>query len=190
MTTHLTKTVPGSLQAQAQATNTSLAETFLNCDLIALVDTSGSMDAHDAPGHQKRYDAACTELAPLQANHPGKLGVIVFSSAVMFCPGGQPPFLAGGTDLVAALDYVQLVDGLCDLVIISDGEPDDRDAALQRAERFKASAISCVYVGPEGGLGQAFLAKLARASRGQSVTAANTAQLAERLEPLLLAAGA
>lgn len=189
MTHTLTRTVPGSLQAQAQASNTSLAETFLNCDLVVLVDTSGSMDAHDAPGYQKRYDAACTELAAIQKKHPGKIGVIAFSSTVMFCPGGVPPFLSGGTDLAAALDYVHLLDGLCEIVVISDGEPNSPDAALRQAKRFTQSAISCVYIGPEGEPGQAFLTKLARIARGQAVMAAKTAQLAARLEPLLLAAG-
>lgn len=107
----------------------------------------------------------------------------------MFCPGGVPPFLSGGTDLAAALDYVHLLDGLCEIVVISDGEPNSPDAVLQQAKRFTQSAISCVYIGPEGGSGQAFLAKLARASSGQAVMAAKTAQLAARLEPLLLAAG-
>lgn len=190
MSTNVMRTVPGSLQAQAQANTTSLAETFLSCDLIALVDTSGSMSASDAPGAQKRYDAACMELAAIQKKHPGKIGVIAFASTVLFCPGGQPPFLSGGTDLASALDYVRLLDGLCDLVVISDGEPQSADDALQQAQRFKQSAISCIYVGPEGGPGQAFLTTLARTSRGQSVVATKTAQLAARLEPLLLAAGA
>lgn len=185
----LRQTVPGSLQAQAEASGASLAETFLSCDLIVLVDVSGSMQATDAPGDATRYDAACRELAQLQASHPGKLGVIAFSTSPVFCPGGQPPMLSGGTDLAAALDYAHLVDGLCDLVVISDGEPNNQSKALAAARRFRESTISCVFVGPEGGPGQAFLVKLATASRGQSVTAEKTAQLATKIETLLLAAG-
>lgn len=185
----LTKTVPGSLRAQAQAAGTSLAETFLSCDLIILVDVSGSMDAPDAPGGRVRYDAACDELAKLQASHPGKVGVIAFSTTPQFCPGGTPPFLAGGTNLAEALDYAHLVDGLCELVVISDGEPNSEHQALQAAARYRESTISCVYVGPEGGAGQAFLRRLAQASGGQAVTAAKTAQLAAQVERLLLAAG-
>lgn len=188
--THLVTITKGSLQQQAQASNTSLAETFLGCDLIVLIDTSGSMSAHDAPSGQSRYDAACRELGMLQAKHPGKVGVIAFSSSVVFCPGGVPPFLGGGTDLTAALDYCHLVNGLCELVVISDGEPNDERSALASARRFDQSVISTVYVGPEGGSGQAFLRRLAAASGGQHVTATKTAQLATKLEPLLLAAGA
>lgn len=185
----LRQTVPGSLQAQAQASGTSLAETFLSCDLIVLVDVSGSMQATDAPGGATRYDAACRELAQLQASHPGKLGVIAFSTSPVFCPGGQPPMLGSGTDLAAALDYAHLVDGLCELVVISDGEPNSQSDALAAAARYRESAISCVFVGPEGGPGADFLRKLAAASRGQSTTATNTANLAKQVSRLLLAAG-
>lgn len=185
----LQQTVPGSLQAQAAASGATLAETFLSCDLIVLVDVSGSMQATDAPGGAMRYDAACRELATLQASHPGKLGVIAFSTSPVFCPGGQPPGLFGGTDLAAALDYAHLVDGLCALVVISDGEPNDQSAALAAAARYTQSDISTVYVGPEGGAGAAFLRTLAAASRGQSTTATNTANLATQVSRLMLAAG-
>ena len=189
MRTSLTTVIPGSLQAQAEASGAGLAETFLSCDLIVLIDVSGSMDTRDAPGGRIRYDAACDELAKLQAGHPGKVGVIAFSTTPQFCPGGKPPFLSGGTNLADALDYAHLVNGLCNLVVISDGEPNDEQAALAAARRFTESAISTVYVGPEGGAGQAFLRRLAAASGGQSVTAAKTAQLAAQVERLLLAAG-
>lgn len=185
----LSQTVPGSLQAQAATSGATLAETFLSCDLIVLVDVSGSMQAQDAPGGATRYDAACRELAQLQANHPGKLGVIAFSTSPVFCPGGQPPLLAAGTDLAAALDYAHLVDGLCELVVISDGEPNSQGDALTAAKRYRESTISCVFVGPEGGPGADFLRKLATASRGQSVTAEKTQGLAKSVSQFLLAAG-
>lgn len=187
--TALTRAVQGSLQAQATASGAGLAETFLSCDLIAIVDVSGSMDACDAPGGRTRYDAACRELAALQANHPGKIGVIAFSSTTVFCPGGQPPMLAGGTNLAAALEFAHIADGCgIQFVVISDGEPNSESAALQAAGRFQ-SRIDTVYVGPEGGSGAAFLRQLAAASGGQHVTAAKTAQLAQQVERLLLASG-
>lgn len=189
MSKALTTVVPGSLADQAKQSGGSLAETFLNCDLIVLIDTSGSMAAPDAPGGLQRYDAACRELATLQKSNPGKIGVIGFSSYPEFFPGGTPNFQAGGTDLAAALDYARLVDGLCDLVVISDGEPDNQESALIGARRYKSSKISCVFVGPENGPGAEFLRKLAAANRGQSVTAEKTKHLASQIERLLLAAG-
>lgn len=189
MSKAIMQVVPGSLQDQATASGGSLAETFLNCDLVVLVDTSGSMIDSDAPGGRRRYDAACDELAKLQASQPGKIGVIGFSSYPAFCPGGQPPFQKGGTDLAAALDYARLVDGLCKVVVISDGQPDNEEAALRAARAYTTSEISTVYVGPEGGAGQDFLRKLAAANRGQSVTAEKTKQLAAKIERLMLSAG-
>lgn len=45
-----TAIIPGSLSAISQQSNKPLAETFLNVDLLILVDMSGSMESHDAPG--------------------------------------------------------------------------------------------------------------------------------------------
>lgn len=189
MSKAIMQVVPGSLQDQATASGGSLAETFLNCDLVVLVDTSGSMIDNDAPGGKRRYDAACDELAKLQASQPGKIGVIGFSSYPEFCPGGKPAFQKGGTDLAEALDYARIIDGLCDVVVISDGQPDNEEAALRSARAFKSSKLSTVYVGPEGGPGADFLRKLAAANRGQSVTAEKTKQLAQKIERLMLSAG-
>lgn len=188
--TALSRTIPGSLQAQSNASGAGLAETFLSCDLIAIIDVSGSMSAQDAPGEYSRYDAACRELAALQARHPGNIGVIAFSSTTIFCPGGVPPFLEAGTNLAEALEYAHVADG-CDIqfVVISDGEPQSEADALRVAGRFQ-SRIDTVYVGPEGGRGVAFLRQLAAASGGQHVTAAKTAQLAQQVERLRLTSGA
>lgn len=180
-------TVPGSLQAQADATGASLAETFLSCEAIVIVDVSGSMNARDARGGRSRYDVACAELARLQADIPGKLGVIAFSTYPQFCPGGKPVYQGGGTDLAAALEEAHLADG-CGIrfMVISDGEPNDEQRALAVAGRFQ-SRIDCIYIGPEGGPGSDFLRRLAAASGGQSVTAAQARQLAGTVERLLLA---
>lgn len=183
---HALTTVPGSLQAQADASGASLAETFLNCDLLALVDVSGSMGACDAPDGHSRYEAACSELATLQANHPGKIGVIAFSTTAQFCPGGKPSFLSGGTDLTEALEYAHIADGCgIRLVIISDGQPNNAETALRAARRY-TGVIDTVYVGPEGGPGADFLKRLAAASGGKSVQATQTADLAQKIERLLL----
>ena len=49
-----TQVVKGSLTDIAKQNGTSLAETFLSADVIVLVDTSSSMEAHDAPGGKSR----------------------------------------------------------------------------------------------------------------------------------------
>lgn len=177
--------VPGSLSAIAQQTNTSLAETFLSVDALVIVDTSGSMDSHDAAGGHQRYAVACEELKRLQATLPGKIGVIAFSDTAVFCPGGIPTFLMGGTDLAGALRFVQAADDTgIRFIVISDGSPDSSSEALEVARKFK-SQIDVIYVGPEGGPGSKFLAELAAAAGGQAVTADRVKNLANNVQLLL-----
>lgn len=186
MTTAL---VPGSIGTIAQRTGASLAETFTNCDVIVIVDVSGSMDTHDSRGGRTRYDVALEELAQLQNNMPGKIAVLAFSSNVVFVPSGQPPMLGGMTDLAAALKFAKVADtGDMRFVVISDGEPNDETAALQEARKYKGR-IDVVYVGPEDHpMGRDFLMRLANAKGGTVVTADKACELAAQTQRLLLSA--
>ena len=181
-----TQLIPGSLGAVANQNNTSIAETFINADAIILVDTSGSMDQHDAREGKTRYDVACEELKTLQVSLPGKLAVISFSSDVLFCPNGIPFNYQGMTDLAKALKFAKIADvkGMR-FIVISDGEPNSEDEALRVAKTYK-NRIDTIYVGPKGGDGEAFLKRLAKASQGQSVTAAQVKELASNVQQLLL----
>src|SRR3990172_366576 len=181
-----TQLVKGSLSAVAQQNNQSIAETFINADVIIVVDTSGSMCACDSRGDRSRYDVACEELKNLQASLPGKLALLSFSDDVIFCPSGVPFNYGGGTDLAKALKFAKVADvsGIR-FIVISDGQPDSEEEALKVSKTFKAK-IDTVYVGPEGGSGQDFLKRLAKASGGQGVTAAQVKELAANVERLLL----
>lgn len=172
--------VPGSLQAISQQAGQSLAESFLSADAIVIVDTSGSMSG-------RPYEQACEELRKLQASLPGQVAVISFSDRPVFCPGGVPHYSGGGTNLARALAFIHVADG-CEMrfVVISDGYPDDAQAALREAGKF-TSRIDTVYIGPEGGPGADFLRKLAAASGGQ-YSKNEIKELAKRVERLLLAA--
>ena len=187
--------VPGSLAAIAKAEGQSLAESFMAADAIVIVDVSGSMGARDVdrpkcgwedeynPG-RTRYEAACDELTKLQASIPGRVAVVAFSSTVQFVWGGQPPFLSGGTDMAEALRFVKPADGCgMRIVLISDGEPHDPDAALAVARKFQ-SPIDTVFVGPEGSRGAAFLRRLSEVAGGQNATKA-IPQLAQHIAGLL-----
>jgi Mg-chelatase subunit ChlD len=170
--------IPGSLSAIAQQNNTSIAETFINCDVIIIVDTSGSMASRDSRGGLSRYDVACEELAELQRKLPGKIAVISFSDSVAFCPAGIATFMGGNTDLAAALRFVKIAD-VPDMhfILISDGQPDSEDAALGVARTFK-NHIDVIYVGPENyPMGRDFLARLAHATGGKAVTADRAMEL-------------
>ena len=175
----------GSLQQQAAQSGAALAESFLSVDVLIMVDCSGSMDSHDAPGGLSRFDAAERELCHLQETLPGKIGVIGFDSAAQFLPGGRPFKTGGSTNMVAALDMAFMADDTgIRFILISDGEPDDRGATLAAARRFK-SRIDTVYTGPEAGSGAKFLQQLAAAAGGQSVTSAAPGLLAKEVRFLL-----
>lgn len=182
-----TAIVPGSLSAIAKQENKSIAETFVNADLIVIVDTSGSMEGLDSRGGKSRYDVACEELAYLQANHPGRIAVIAFSNDVMFCPTGIPTYFGSGTDMAKALQFAKIADvpGM-QFILISDGEPDELQATLEVARTYR-NKISTIYVGPESHpAGRDFLNRLAAATGGQTVTADRAKELKAKIETLYL----
>lgn len=181
-----TSVVRGSLADIAKQYQSSIAESFLNADVIVIVDVSGSMNQSDARNGQRRYDVACQELARLQAELPGKIAVVAFSNWVEFVPGGVPPFVGLGTDLARALRFVKVADGVVKFIVISDGQPNDDEEALAIAQQF-TSKINTIYVGPEDdfGGGRKFLEKLAAVSGGQSVTADRAHELADKVQLLL-----
>lgn len=178
--------IPGSLQQIASQNQTSIAETFLSCDAVIIVDTSGSMESCDSRQGKSRYEVALEELTRLQENMPGKLAVIAFSSTVEFCPSGVPTPLRGGTDLTKALKFTKVADlpGM-QFILISDGQPEDEHSALQVATSYQ-NKIDVIYVGPEGGRGQAFLLRLAQATGGLGITADRAQELAPAIDRLLL----
>jgi hypothetical protein len=181
--------IPGSLGAIAKREGISLAESFLSCDALCIVDTSGSMNNHDSRGGRSRYEVACEELANLQNTLPGKIAVISFSDETQFCPSGIPVFQGGGTDLAGALRFCKVADvaGM-QFIVISDGQPDSPDEALKVARSYQ-NKISTIYVGPEAyPTGRDFLEQLAKASGGQSITADRAKELAAATERLLLSA--
>lgn len=178
--------VTGSLADASAQDNVSLAESFIGCNVVILLDCSGSMAAHDSRNGLSRYQAACEELAHLQATHPGKLAVIEFNNIAQFVPGGKPGRPYGGTDLAGALKFAKLADvAEMTFFVISDGQPDSEIEALAVAHTIRA-AISCIYIGPEGGSGQKFLERLANASGGQFAIDHSAMQLAKTTEKLLL----
>jgi len=178
--------VKGSLADTSAKNKTSLAETFIGCDAIILIDISGSMTSHDSRDNLSRYQAACEELAHLQATHPGRLAVIEFNNITQFVPGGKPGRPYGGTDLAGALKFAKLADvtGMV-FFVISDGRPDSERDALDVAATIKAK-IHTIYVGPEGDSGQRFLEKLANTAGGKFAVDHGAMKLAETTERLML----
>lgn len=176
--------VPGSLSAIANRDGATLAESFLNCEVVCLIDQSGSMSASDAPGGKTRFEAADAELFRLQKQHPGQVAVISFSNDVTFCPGGMPNRESGGTDMAKALNFARVVDGASRIVLISDGKPDSESETLAAARRYK-HPIHTIYIGPEDGRGREFLNRLAAATGGRTFQSAAPGLLAEGVQTVL-----
>lgn len=182
--------VVGSISAIAHQTNKSIAETFISCDCIVIVDTSGSMAQNDSRGGSSRYKVACDELAQLQASLPGKIAVIAFSSEPVFCPGGVPQYLGGGTNMTQALRFTKVADtpGM-QFILISDGEPDDERSTLAVARTYQ-NKISTIYVGQEERqAGRDFLNRLAAATGGKGITADRAKELKAGIETLMIGSG-
>lgn len=180
--------ISGSIGAIAKESGKSIAESFINADLIAIVDTSGSMSSGDSRDGFSRYDVACQELKNLQRNMPGKIAVISFSDDVQFCAGGVPTYFGCGTDLVRALQFCKIAD-VPDMrfILISDGEPDQPEKCIEVAKTYQ-NRIDVIYVGPERfPTGRDFLEKLASATGGKAVTADRAVELEIQVMQLLKA---
>lgn len=178
--------VTGSMADIAARQNQSLAQTFVNAECVVIVDTSGSMATQDSRGGKSRYTIACEELAALQGAKPGRIAVLSFSNQTMFCPDGKPFNQDGGTNLTGALEFAKVADvpGI-QFIVISDGEPDNKQTALKVAKEYK-NKIDVIFVGPEHSpAGRIFLQELAAASGGSLVTADRAKALAESAMRLL-----
>jgi Mg-chelatase subunit ChlD len=163
--------VTGSLSAISQSTGKALSESFMSADVVIVLDCSGSMESHDAPGNKSRRAMAQEQLVKLQANNQGKIALVCFANYAVFSPAGIPVECGGTTNLAGALSYIQPCDDTgMKIIIVSDGSPDDEQKALGIAKQFK-TPISCVYTGPEDDRegGRAFLEKLAKATGGTAL---------------------
>lgn len=157
--------VKGSLQDIAKRTGSDLKKLFIDVELVVLLDTSFSMSALDGT-ESSRYERAVEDLKKLQAQHPGQIALISFSSESEWCLGGVPTFRGNTTDMAGGLRFAKQVDNpYVTFVIISDGCPNSESETLEVAATVKAQ-INTVYVGPENGPGIDFLKKLATSKRG------------------------
>lgn len=162
----------GSLADIARTQGTTLAESFLSCDAVVIVDTSASMNVCDVGEDRtrSRYLAACDELRKLQEAMPGKVAVVSFSGSTEFCPGGVPRYIGSTTDMTGALQFVKIADGTgIKLILISDGEPDSPSETLKVARTF-TTKIDTIFIGPEGSEGARFLRELSEATGGIATT--------------------
>lgn len=169
----------------ATAAKTTLAQAAGRRQQAILVcDVSGSMDTRDAGNGQRRIDALRAIVEDLRRQFPA-MQVIAFASSAQVCPGPLPE-PHGGTALHLALDLaMQIVNSQSRIILISDGEPDSESAALQSARHLPR--LDVFYVGPEGGVGESFLRRLADQCGGQyqATTLNQPRQIQQKIAGLL-----
>lgn len=116
-----------------------------------LVDTSGSMATLE--GTRRRIDILRDVLVMALADAP-QARVVAFCSIPMELVGLEPnitnlklPEPAGSTALHLALNLAGRRPKPARIVVISDGQPDDRLAALRAARELNPVRIDALYVG-------------------------------------------
>lgn len=175
----------GSLADVAKTGKTSIAEAFISCDAVAIVDTSGSMAGMDGTS-KSRYQKACAALRDIQAAFAGQVAVVSFSEDATFCPSGIPVDKGGSTRLDTALRFAKIADipGM-KFWIISDGMPDNPDGVLDLVKQFKCK-IDTVFIGPDDDSegGREFLQRLAKVSGGRAEDAFGAEGLGKTLKLL------
>jgi hypothetical protein len=119
---------------------------------VALVDTSGSMAQRE--GSRRRIDLLADVLQQVLAADPA-IRIIAFASIPEELTGAEPgrnlrlPEPCGSTALHLAFERAAQGPRPNRLVVISDGSPDDPQAALAAAKALAPVIIDAYYVGPD-----------------------------------------
>jgi len=154
ITDQLTKTTQRSSLDELVAAKTKRS--------LLLVDCSGSM-ADLIEGSARKIDKLRRVVETLKQTHPVPIAAFGLNSGVVelveLIPEPQ-----GLTPLHNAIRFGRVQEAN-HLVIVTDGEPDSREAALEEARRF-GGPIDVFFVGREGASGAAFCAQLARLTGG------------------------
>lgn len=160
-------------------------ETFLLLDYSSSMADSVSpygltrkIDALRQVAHDLRDDVSCPQVG---------FGGYAQSGGIRFLAESIPE-PSGGTPLAEGIFFCKQ-QGAKHLIVVSDGAPNDREAALQAARDFDGP-IDVFYVGPEGDAGAEFMKRLAEATKGrvQVTTLKETKFLTSAIRGLLAGA--
>jgi hypothetical protein len=131
---------------------------------VVLLDTSSSMA--ELVGAQRRIDVLhsilATVLPPARATSDVRL--VAFNSVVRELDGARVPEPAGGTALHLALEFVAPMRPV-QVIVISDGEPYDPEAALRAARALDCHIVTYFCGDERNHAAVAFLRALAWCSR-------------------------
>jgi uncharacterized protein YegL len=133
-------------------------------DAFLVMDCSGSMAGSPLANLKKVVDDIRTQAEPQMVAFAGGY----WEGGNCFMVGDVPADAGGGTPLGEAINFAK-ANGATRIVLISDGCPDDREAAMNAAMLF-LGRIDVVFIGAAGSAGEAFLDKLARATGGSRFT--------------------
>lgn len=156
--------------------------------IVILADVSGSMS--ESAGAKRKVDLLQEALNQVIPTLPGATLIAFNSMPAEVAPAQPLPPPSGGTALHRALDYAAQSKPKLTL-IISDGQPDDKRAALTAADKL-SGRIEVIYVGPDGDFDAInFLRQLAGMSGGSVVVhdLKKQPQLASTIKQLALPGG-
>lgn len=165
-------TVYGDIIAQAAETPRQTGETArvqkrlggASDALLILADVSSSMD--EMASSRTKYDLLREALGQARRTAPNARLVTFASWPLEIAPGQDLPLPSGSTALDAALEYAIPLRPRWTLVI-SDGQPNDPDAALAAVDRITGT-VDVLYCGPDGDVKAiAFMRRLARLGGGR-----------------------
>lgn len=138
--------------------------------VFLLCDVSYSMNDFVGNGSMRKCEALQIAVDDVLKHHP-KIRVVAFGSIPLeLGPNDRMPqagtSLGSGTDLALALECIRPYKPR-KTIIITDGMPDDEDAAEEAAEQL-TGAIDTIYCGPEEHPAIHFLKGLAKKYAGTS----------------------
>lgn len=124
-----------------------------------LIDLSGSMHEYMPSGESKRE---CVQ--EIVSKLPTGIKKYAFSNYCELIEGNHFPEMGGSTKLAEAFERVKQ-DGIKEIILLTDGYPDNANAALRAADGLK---IEIIYIGPPPP--PEFLDNLAKGHKGQFIT--------------------
>jgi hypothetical protein len=124
-----------------------------------LIDLSASMHEYMPSGKSKRET-----VKEIVSKLPAELKKYAFSNYCELIEGNHFPEMGGSTKLAEAFDRVKQ-DGIKEIILLTDGYPDNERSALAAADGLK---IEIIYIGPPPP--PKFLDNLAKGHKGQFIT--------------------
>jgi hypothetical protein len=179
VTAEPTVTEPSSMATTAASQLTKSLEKKSLKDLVRartrrsllLVDCSGSMGSATTTGERK-IDALRKVVEMLRKTHPVPVAAFGVGRHIHLVDSIPNP--GGSTPLHHAIDFGTR-EGANHLVVVTDGQPDSREAAFDAAQAF-AGPIDVFYIDDGDKFGREFAVELARRTGG-------TAHLTDLLAP-------